>query len=250
MNVSNIVINTLVFLDDMQNGIGQAKLLNNIHGLGIQKAEIRREFIKDFTNELLDIGTTAEKLQIELFYSVPDYLYVNCELAVEKIARYFIEANKMNCKNVKLNIGDFNTITTQDVISVNSLCDKYSIKLTVENDQTKDNGRINKIIDFMQLAKKLGMHISCTFDVGNWMWQNEDPEDNARRLKPYVTYIHLKDVLLRDKPQAVFLDNGILPWRDILRIFEKNIPIAIEYPCNPDTQLRLSKEISKLVSVY
>jgi sugar phosphate isomerase/epimerase len=126
------------------------------------------------------------------------------------------------------------------------LCDKYSIKLTIENDQTKDNGRVNKIKTFLQLSEKLGMKISCTFDMGNWLWQKEDPVENANSLKPYITYIHLKDVIIGDTPQAAFLDEGIIPWRSILEIFDENVPVALEYPCSPDVLARLKSEINKL----
>lgn len=249
MKKINIVINTLVFLDDLTNGVKQSELLKSIHSLGIKKAEVRREFIKDFEVELQEIRTVSEELQIELYYSVPDYLYINGELAVDKIEDHFIEASKMNCKNVKLNVGEYHDISIENASSINRLCDKYSILLTIENDQTEENGRIQKIKEFLQVSKKLGMKINCTFDVGNWLWQEEDPEKNAAILKPYVTYIHLKDVIVRDKPMVVFLDEGGIPWRSILGIFDENIPVAIEYPCSPDTLARLKTEIDKLIKV-
>lgn len=153
----------------------------------------------------------------------------------------------MACRNVKLNIGEYNDISPEDVSIINSLCDKYLVTLTIENDQTEENGRVNKIYKFMRHAKKLGMKLGCTFDIGNWLWQGQDPAENANILKPYVTYIHLKDVISWDKPQAVYLDEGVIPWRSILGMFNKNIPVAIEYPCLPDSLIRLRTEISKLL---
>jgi sugar phosphate isomerase/epimerase len=249
MEKSNIVINTLAFLDDLNNGVKQSELLRAIHSLGIKKAEIRREYIKDFTVELQDIRNTSEELQIELYYSVPDYLYINGELAADKIEGYFIEACRMNCKNVKLNIGKYHNVSIENAFIINSLCNKYSIKLTIENDQTEENGRIGKIKEFLRASDLIGMEISCTLDIGNWLWQKEDPEENAKILKPYVTYIHLKDAIVTDHPQAAFLDEGLIPWRSILGIFNKNIPVAIEYPCSPDTLARLQAEIDKLIKV-
>jgi sugar phosphate isomerase/epimerase len=123
------------------------------------------------------------------------------------------------------------------------------IKLTVENDQTEENGRSEKMKSFLETAKELDIKISCTFDVGNWLWQKEDPTENAYKLKPYVTYIHLKDAYVDGKPQAAFLDKGIIPWRNILGIFDKSVPVAIEYPCNPDALARLEEEIAKLQEV-
>lgn len=246
MEKSSIVINTLVFLDDLKNGVPQSELLRSIHSLGIKKAEVRREYIKDFDDELQKIKTASEELGIELYYSVPEFLYINDKLAVDKIEGYMIEADKMNCRNVKLNIGDYHDISTDDAYTLNSLCDKYSTKLTIENDQTEDNGKVDKIKNFLQQSEKLGMKLGCTFDIGNWLWQKEDPVENANILNHYVTYIHLKDVIIKDKPQAAFLDEGIIPWRKILKIFDKDIPTAIEYPCSPDILTRLKSEIDKL----
>lgn len=244
----NIVINTLVFLEDLMNGVKQSELLKSIHSLGINNVEVRREFIKDFEVELQEIRTVSKELQIELYYSIPDYLFIKGELAIAKIENYFNEASKMNCRNVKLNIGEYYNISTKNASDINLLCDKYSIKLTIENDQTKDNGKVQKIKDFLQLSEKYGMKLSSTFDIGNWLWQKEDPVENANILKPYVTFIHLKDVIVADKPQAVFLDEGLIPWRSILGMFDKKIPVAIEYPCTPDTLPRLKEEIDKLIN--
>jgi sugar phosphate isomerase/epimerase len=242
----NIVINTLVFLEDLNNGVKQAKLLRDIYDLGITKAEVRREFIKDFEVELQEIRNVSEELQMELYYSVPKYLYINGELKTEEIEEYFKEAYKMNCRNVKLNIGDYHHITLENASEINLLCHKYSIKLTIENDQTKENGKVQKIKEFLETAEGLDMKVSGTFDVGNWLWQEEDSTENAYKLKPYITYIHLKDAYIKDKPQAVRLDQGIIPWRNILGVFDKGIPVAIEYPIYPDTLQRLKQEINKL----
>lgn len=247
MDKSNIVINTLVFLKDLKNGVRQARLLKDISSIGIKKAEIRREFMKDHDIELQEIKKVSDELQMEIYYSVPQYLYINGKLEIEEIEGYFREAQKMSCRNVKLNIGDYHTISSQDVYDINSLCNKYSIMLTVENDQTKENGKVDKIQRFLQLAKLLGMKVYCTFDIGNWIWQKEDPVENANILKPYVKYIHLKDVYIKDKPQATFLNHGIIPWKSILKIFDQDIPVAIEYPCDPNALQRLNAELNKLL---
>lgn len=247
MEKSNIVINTLVFLQDLNNGVKQSKLLKDIQGLGIDKVEVRREFIKDFQTELQEIRDISKELQMEIYYSVPRYLYVGGKLNTYEIEKCFEEAYKMNCRNVKFNIGDYNHITSENVYKINSLCDKYEIKLTIENDQTKENGQVQKIKEFLQEGKSLGMKVSCTFDIGNWLWQKEDPKENAYILKPYVSFIHIKDVNMMDKPQIALLDEGIIPWENILNILGSNLPVAIEYPCYPNTLAVLKKEIGKLI---
>ncbi|HEY8891914.1 MAG TPA: TIM barrel protein [Clostridium sp.] len=241
-----VVINTLVFLEDLNNGVKQSDLLEDIHSLGVNKVEIRREFIKNFETELKEIRDISERLQMEIYYSVPGYLYVGGKLNTCEIELSFKEAYKMNCRYVKFNIGDYKHITSENVYMINTLCDRYSIKLTIENDQTKENGQVQKIKEFLKAAEKLHMSISCTFDIGNWLWQKEDPKENAYILKPYVTYVHLKDVYMKEKLEATSLDGGIIPWKSILDVFNINVPIAIEYPCYPDTLVMLKKEVDKL----
>jgi len=246
MNKNSIVINTLVFLEDLKKGTEQSKLLEGINSIGINKVEIRREFIKNFSKEITEIRNRTEQFGMELFYSVPEYLYKEGKLDLISIEKYFIESEKMCCRHVKMNIGEGNKITEAEVKLINQLCDNYSVDLTIENDQTTENGKINKIIDFLDNCKKMGLNINATFDIGNWVWQNESVEENANRLKNYVTYIHIKDVTKVEGIRASLLDEGVINWRKILKIFNDDVPVALEYPCYPNTLEILEKEIKKL----
>lgn len=247
MDKNLLVINTLVFLDQQKDGVLQCEMLEIINQLGVKKAEVRREFIKDFDIELIDIKKKASDLNIELFYSVPDLLYKNGELQYESIETYFKEAFTMGCSNVKMNIGDYNVVTQNDVNRMNKLCDQYSINLKVENDQSKENGIVLKIKTFVEMYKQLGGNISITFDTGNWVWQNEDPIENAKQLKEHVTYIHLKDVLGKENPKTVLLNEGDIQWKSILNILPKDVPLALEYPCGKDAAKQLVLELDKLL---
>ena len=245
MNEKNIVVNTLVFLKNLNDGLAQSELLKPVYDLEVNNIEIRREYIKDFDNELKRIKELSEDLNMTIYYSVPEVIYDNGQLNKKQIEKYFNEANKMNCNKVKLNIGKYNEISQDDVKEINNLIDKYSINLTIENDQTELCGKVNYIKDFLEGAKALGMKISFTFDIGNWIWQKEDPIKNAYILKHYVTYIHLKDVHIDNTPKTSFLDEGDIDWRRIINIFNEDIPIALEYPCE-NTMTNLKKEIGKL----
>lgn len=242
-----LVINTLVFLEQQKAGTIQSEMLNVINQLGIKKAEIRREFIKDMNSELIDINKKSLDLNMELFYSVPDVLYKDGELQYEIIETYFKEAFTMGCSNVKMNIGKYDVVTLDDVNRINKLCDKYSINLKVENDQSEEDGKVLKIKTFVEDYKQLGGNISVTFDTGNWIWQNEDPIENARQLKEYVTYIHLKDVKGNEKPKTVLLNDGDIAWKSILDILPKDVPLALEYPCGKDAAKQLEAELEKLL---
>lgn len=247
MNKKLLVINTLVFLNQLQDGVPQCEMLDTIHRLGVEKAEVRREFIKDFSVELVDIKKKAGHLGMELFYSVPDVLYKNGELQYETMEIFFKEAFAMGCSNVKMNIGNYHSVTLKDVSMVTKLCDQYLVKLTIENDQTEENGRISKIASFIEMFQQLGGKITVTFDIGNWIWQKEDPMENAKKLKENVTYIHLKDVLGKENPKAVFLNEGDLPWKSILQQLPQDVPLALEYPCGDDAANQLVRELDKLL---
>ncbi len=247
MDKNLLVINTLVFLDQQKDGVLQCEMLDVINQLGVKKAEVRREYIKDFNSELTDINKKALDLNMELFYSVPDLLYKDGELQYEKIETYFKEAFTMGCSNVKMNIGKYDVVTSNDVSRMNKICEQYSINLRVENDQSKEDGKVSKIKTFVEMYKQLGGNISVTFDAGNWVWQNEEPIENAKQLKEYVTYIHLKDVKLKEKPQTVLLNEGDIAWKSILDILPKDVPLALEYPCGTDAAKQLSTELKKLL---
>ena len=58
------------------------------------------------------------------------------------------------------------------------------------------------------------LNINAAFDIGNWVWQNENVEENANRFKSYVTYIHIKDVTKVEGIRASLLDEGVASSHD------------------------------------
>ena len=245
MEKEKLVINTLVFLDDLKSGVEQSVIINKVNKLGIKNVEVRREFIKDFNKEILDIKEKAIKYNIDLFYSIPEWIFKEDKLRRDDIERYFNEAYNMNCHNVKMNIGQINELLVEDIKAIDELCRKYMINLTVENDQTAENGRLEKIYNFLKKNRELGGNISFTFDVGNWIFQEEDPIKNSELLKYFVTYIHLKNI--DENRKNVLLDEGILNIEKILNNLPKNLPMALEYPCTSIKEVEL--EIKKALKL-
>lgn len=245
MNSKKLVINTLVFIDDLKSGIPQSTIIDKIQELGIKNVEVRREFIKDFNKEIIDIKEKSNKYKINLFYSVPEWIFKENKLRYEEIEGYFTEANKMNCRNVKLNIGEVEELLIEDVNKIENLCNRYNIKATIENDQTFENGRADKIYKFLKRNRELGGSISFTFDVGNWIFQNEDSSINAEILSEFVTYIHLKNV--DENRGNTLIDKGILNLKNILDKLPKDVPMALEYPCKSMDEIKL--EINKALKL-
>lgn len=245
MKKENLVVNTLVFLEQLKQGVSQVKLLDPLYELGVMKVEIRREFIKDFDRELSDIREKAKQYNMEVFYSVPELLYMNGELLYSEVENYFKEAKAMNSQRVKLCIGDYIKVKKEDVTKINHLCEEHNILLTIENDQTESNGRSNKIKQFLEDGSAFGSKILATFDIGNWLWQKEDPMENAKLLKQYVAYIHLKDVKGGENPRVTLLDEGGIDWRTVLSELPE-VPLALEYPCGMKASEQLVVELTKL----
>ena len=242
MNKNQLVVNTLVFLNDLKNGINQSIIMDTINELGIKNIEVRREFIKDFDKELETIREKSKLYNMNIYYSVPEWMYKENKLLVDDIEKYLKEAKKMNCHQVKLNIGQYDEVTVEDIEILNKFSKKYKVKLTVENDQTSLNGKSEFINKFLVQVKKLGGDITFTFDIGNWVFQEEDPLKNADLLKAFVTYIHLKDM---DKERNnVLLNEGVIDWKKVIDKLPKDLPIALEYPCNTKQILQL--EINKI----
>ncbi|WP_059173245.1 sugar phosphate isomerase/epimerase [Bacillus sp. FJAT-27445] len=244
MKKDQIVINTLVYLEDLKAGVPQSEMLDWVQELGLKNIEVRREFIKDH-KELQDIKNKSEQYGINVFYSIPDVLYENQQLKEETLEMYYKEAYDMNCHSIKLTIGDYGQVSEADLKAITRLTEQYNVKLTVENDQTESNGRSQKIIDFLTEVKQLGGPITFTFDIGNWLFQGEDPVENAKLLQPFVTYIHIKDI--DQEKNTRLLNDGLVDWKKILEILPKDLPAAIEYPIS--TKDVLVSEIDKLVDL-
>lgn len=243
MEKDKLVINTLVFIEDLKAGVPQSSIMDIINELGIKSVEIRREFIKDFSKEILDIREKSKTYKMRVFYSVPEWIYKEGKVRFKDIETYFKEAYEMNCSNIKMNIGEVKEVSKEDIEKLNRLSEKYNVKITVENDQTAENGRAEKIYNFLNKVRELKGNISFTFDVANWVFQEEDPIKNAKLLKEFVTYIHVKNI--GKKRNNVLLDEGLLDLEKILSDLPQNLPMALEYPCR--TKEQLSLEINKIL---
>lgn len=240
MKKEQVVLNLLVFASKVEKGALQSDLLIKAKELGFDKVEIRREYFKDLTKEMPVIKQTAEEQGIELFYSVPEEVFVAGKVNPQ-LSEFVNEAQQMGVKHIKWNIGDF-----QADSSLNELQEltKQGIEVNIENDQTQTSGTIQAITTFMEAVKKETLDIGYVYDLGNWRFVSESEEKAAEALKEYVRYIHVKNVAYEnDQPQAAALDEGVIQWREILAILPKDVPVAIEYPTTEDQQILAAKQL-------
>jgi sugar phosphate isomerase/epimerase len=240
MNKENIVLNLLVFAEKVENGASQAEILQKSAELGFKKVEIRREYFRNIHQEKHVIKQLASDLGIELFYSVPDEVFVNGKLN-DSLQSYLDEAKEMGVKHIKWNIGDFHPSTSLDELEKLTHTD---ININIENDQTQTSGTIQAIRQFMEKVEEEQLPIGYVYDLGNWRFVGENENDAAKQLKEYVCYIHVNDVRYQaDKPQAAKLDDGEIDWRTILAQLPQDVPVAIEYPTTNDLEIKQAKKL-------
>ncbi|MGG5333300.1 sugar phosphate isomerase/epimerase family protein [Enterococcus sp. AZ163] len=240
MKREQIVLNLLVFAKEAEAGALQAELLMKAKELGFNKVELRREYFQNIKEEIPVIKKLAEKNDIELFYSVPDEVFVNREIN-PNLTKYLMEVKELGVKHIKWNIGDFHKDI--ELANLQALTEE-GVEVNVENDQTQTSGTIQAILTFMEAVNIARLAIGYVYDLGNWRFVGESEEVAAEKLSAYVRYIHVKNVAYENnQPQAAELDKGVIKWRKILEILPQNIPVAIEYPTTSDKQILTAKQL-------
>ena len=243
--MKQIGINLLVFKNDLDNGIGQETILSEIANLGVFIAEIRREYLKNSNEELIEINKLAQKLNLEIYYSVPE------KIAYEKkinsnIKVYFEEARQMGSTHIKFNIGDLENLDIYEIKKLKDIINSFDMKITIENDQTPENGTLKSVINAIDVINNTLLPIGYTFDLGNWYWQNEDPKNAFNLLNSKITVFHLKNIdILNNVPSTTLLSEGKIDWVLMLKEISKDVPIIIEYPIEKDNILAEVEQVKK-----
>ena len=242
-----IVVNTIVFAEQATVGERQESFLAAIHSLGLSVVEIRREMFADFSREMSSLVQTATAYQMDLFYSVPEPLFRNGCFDQVGVEKYLSEATALQVKLVKFNVGDFDGASEAEWAKLKETVSGKNFTITVENDQTPQNGSAEPLARFMKNCARRAIPIFFTYDVGNWAWNGEDPVKNVGRFAEQVRYIHLKDVCGTGKNAvARALDDGELAWRDVLARLPKAGFWGIEYPGGNNPVDAIKRAVKKL----
>jgi len=235
--MKQIGINLLVFKNDLDNGIGQEKILSEIANLGVSIAEIRREYLKNSNEELIEINKLAQKLNLEIYYSVPEK--IACEKKINSnIKVYFEEARQMGSTHIKFNIGDLENLDVYEIKKLEDIINRFHMKVTIENDQTPENGTLKSVTNAINIINNNSLSIGYTFDLGNWYWQNENPKNAFDLLNSKITVFHLKNIDFSNvNPTTTLLSEGKINWKSMLNKIPKDVPVIIEYPIKGESIL-------------
>ena len=113
-----------------------------------------------------------------------------------------------------------------------------SFRSLVENDQTSHGGNIASLHAFFDNAYEVP--VSMTFDIGNWLYVDEQPQEAIKMLRSFVGYIHIKHVIKSSGKlvTTAISNNSNEMWKDILKGFSDSIFKALEFPMDERNKSR------------
>ncbi|MGO3049960.1 sugar phosphate isomerase [Staphylococcus casei] len=241
MNSNGLVFNMLVAQEKINSGLTQLELFDYIVDMGFNNIELRREYFKDIDSEITAITKFCERNKITIFYSVPDAIFLDSGKLNPAISQYFDEAKKLKATHIKMTIGNYQEKAQLQNLK---LINQQAFNFMVENDQTQQSGTIKNILSFLNDTTAIGLNIGYTYDLGNFRYVGENEVTGAEVLKPYISYIHLKNVSqVQDTLVATSLDQGDIDWKQVLSRLPKDVPVALEYPSNQKVEILTDKQL-------
>jgi sugar phosphate isomerase/epimerase len=143
----------------------------------------------------------------------------------------------MGSTHIKFNIGDLANLDIYEIKKLKDIINNFSIKVTIENDQTPENGTLKSVTSAMNIINNNSIPIGYTFDLGNWYWQNEDPNNAFAILISKITVFHLKNIDFYDiHPTTTLLSEGKINWRLMFNKISKDLPVILEYPIRKENR--------------
>lgn len=224
-----IVVTAAYGADKVREAGGQRAMLPVIAGAGADGVEIRRELFSE--SELATLPTLAESIELLgllACYSAPDTLFTPEGILNPMLPHYLAEAATLNALWLKVSLGHFSD--KQQLDALRALLDETGMTLVVENDQTHC-GQLAPMQRFKAACRVMSLPVTLTFDMGNWLWVGESPEEAARHLAPAVSYIHVKAAVPHQQQyRAVPPDNDSPRWQALLDQLPADAPRGIEFP--------------------
>ncbi len=216
---------------------------------GADGVEVRSELLIDPERELPAIAKHVRAEGKSLVYSSADYLWrADGSLDLGALERAQAAAQTLGAPRIKMAIGGFGDASHPSLRTLREWLQAGVVELVIENDQTTAAGTLARLQYFFRAAAAHGLDLGLTFDMGNWHWTGECPQQAAHALAAQVRYVHCKGVQrLAQRWVAVPLAESGAPWRAILRAMPTAVPWAIEYPLIGDDLLTTTRhEIDSL----
>ena len=242
-----IIVVTAAYGNDHIKALGgQSAVLPFIAGSGADGVEIRRElFSADELNSLAELAADIERRGLLVCYSAPEALFAADGALNPHLSDLLQEAQTLNALWLKLSLGHFThhhgLETLRDILRESGMA------LVVENDQT-DCGQLAPMQRFKAACRVNQLPITLTFDMGNWLWVGDSPEEAARHLAPAVSYIHVKAAEPHHSHfRAVPPDEASGRWLALLDNLPADAPRGIEFPLTGHDLTAVTRRYVKLL---
>ena len=225
-----IIVVTAAYGNDHVKALGgQSAVLPFIAGSGADGVEIRRElFTPDELSRLAELAADIERRGLLVCYSAPEALFAADGSLNPRLSDFLQEAQTLNALWLKLSLGHFSH--HDDLEALREILQESGMALVVENDQT-DCGQLAPMQRFKAACRVNQLPITLTFDMGNWLWVGDSPEEAARHLAPAVSYIHVKAAEPHHSQfRAVPPDEASARWLALLNNLPADAPRGIEFP--------------------
>ncbi len=208
---------------------GQLALLPIIAEAGADGVEIRRELLSEKAlTHLPSLASAIDLHNLQACYSAPEALFLPDGTLNPRLPTLLAEAQTLKALWLKVSLGyghshcDFETLRIWLA--------SRPVPLVVENDQTAC-GKLAPMLRFKEACDASALPVSLTFDTGNWLWVDEEPEEAARQLASAVSYIHVKAAVAHgDSFRAVPPDTNDGRWLALLKTLPADVPRGIEFP--------------------
>lgn len=208
---------------------GQAGVLPFIADAGADGVEIRRELFNPASlNDLPELAAVIESHNLLACYSAPEPLCLRDGALNPLLPTLLQEARTLNALWLKVSLGHFQHNAVLETLR--GWLAESGMALVVENDQT-DCGQLAPMQRFKAACRVMRLPVTLTFDMGNWLWVGESPEEAARHLAPAVSYIHVKAAVAHHFHfRAVAPDQAEARWAELLNQLPADVPRGIEFP--------------------
>lgn len=254
MNRFPVAISLGAFGADLVRERGQASFIPLLVEAGVTRIELREEL---FTGDLArqDLPALAEAIRsqgLECLYSAPLELWLEGQnLPNPELQPTLQRAAACGAAWLKVSLGHLSQ--DSDVAALADRLAHHDVHLLVENDQTPQGGRIEPFIDFFARIDALQMPIGMTFDIGNWMWQEQSASAAAQQLGRYVEYLHCKAVSRNAAGKLIAVpprQTDLHLWEQLLKHMPVGVPRAVEYPLQGDDLLVVTRtQVDALASL-
>lgn len=242
MDAPAVLVSTSAYGQNLIAARGQAAVLPWLTAAGADGVEIRRELLPVGFADFIGLGQACAGQGLAVVYSAPGGLWEARRLTV-CLDQRLDEAAALGAIAIKVSLGHSPVGSLVDWAALRDRLNDFP-PLLVENDQTPEGGTPEHLAACLEDAAAASCPLGMTFDIGNWHWTDSDPLDAARRLGPFVRYLHCKGIV-HDGGRlgaGVPHDGELSAWKALLAHLPSGLPRAIEYPLQGQDPVALTAE--------